>query len=86
MEQDIIILSASNWNMTDDATGEVRKGTTVWYVPKMQQCINPDGTCGQMPAKVTLDYDYLDVVKAHGGAPVDVVATFVIRTKKISNA
>lgn len=82
MEQDIIILSASNWNMVDETTGEVRKGTTLWYMPKIKQCVNPDGTCGQTPAKVILDYEYLETVKAHGGAPVDAKATFVIRTRK----
>lgn len=82
MEQDIIVLSASQWSMADETTGEVRKGTTVWYVYDTGKHVNPDGSCGDVPIKATFDYDYINVIKSHGGAPQKAKATFALRTKK----
>lgn len=82
MEQDIIVLSASQWSMADEQTGEVRKGTTVWYVYDSEKHINPDGSCGEVPIKATFDYDYINVIKAQGGAPLKATAKFALRTRK----
>lgn len=84
MEQNILILSASQWEMADENTGEVRKGTTVWYIYDQEKSVNPDGSCGNVPAKQTMDYDYIEEIKKHGGAPIKAVATFALRTRKNS--
>lgn len=75
MEQKIIILSAKAWEMTDEKSGITRKGTTVWYIPESEQAVNADGSCGVAPVKEIMDYDFVEQVKAVGGAPVHCNAT-----------
>lgn len=82
MEQDIIILSASQWSMTDETTGEIRKGTSLWYCyDKGKKVINEDGSCGDTPAKVSMPYEYIEEVRKRGGAPISARAVFELRTR-----
>ena len=83
MEQDVIILSGSQWDMLDEQTGVHRRGTTIWYVPAdMNPIISSDGTAtGNIPAKASVEYDFLKEIIASGGAPVLARITFVMRTR-----
>lgn len=81
MQQMIVIHSASQWSMADETTGEVRRGTTLWYTFDQSQSINDDGSCGNVPAKITMPFEYLREIQGRGGAPIRAIATMVMRTK-----
>ena len=82
MEQEIFILSSKQWELEDENTGKVRKGTTIWYVSSLNKRVDlKEGLCGEVPAKATLDYEFHESVIAAGGAPTKGRARFVIRTR-----
>lgn len=83
MEQNVIILSADSWSMTDDATGKVLSGVTVFYYPNkdLSQLKNSDTSFGCKPLKVTMPSEFISEIAAVGGCPVSAVANIVIRNK-----
>lgn len=62
METTIIILSATRYEITDEFTGEVTKGITVWFYPsaKFGQFDNGKGQLGRKPCKSSLPFDEFD--------------------------
>lgn len=52
MSDRCLILSADAWNMTDEKTGEVMSGVSVWYVNDYRD--DAEGSFGFKPTKVTL--------------------------------
>ena len=79
MEQEIMLLQSSKWEMTGADGAVTRRGTTIWYVNSMDKRVNPDGTCGEQPCKSSLAYEVNDQIAAHGGCPCRVKARFVIK-------
>lgn len=47
-----LILSADSWNMTDEKSGEMLAGVSVWYVNDYRE--DAEGSFGFKPTKVTL--------------------------------
>ena len=83
MEQNVIILSADFWSMTDEATGLIREGVTVFYFPveTLEPVKNSDTSFGCKPLKVTMEKDFITQIAAVGGCPCKAIAHNVIRTK-----
>lgn len=80
MKQRIIILSADAWTMVDEKTGEVRKGTSIHYVPALEPiCNETDKSYGYKPVKESLEYDFIHQIAEVGGCPCNADVTFVIR-------
>lgn len=80
MEQNIIILSADCWKMTDEKTGEIREGCSIHYIPSLEKCCNEEGkSYGYKPVKESLPVEFINQIKAVGGCPCDAKASFVIR-------
>lgn len=52
MSERCLILSADAWRMTDEKTGEVMVGHSVWYVTDYRQ--DSEGQYGFKPVKVTV--------------------------------
>ena len=67
MTQTVILLSASQFRITNDKTGEVEnEGTTVRYVISDNLSPHADNTrpaIGRSPAKATMPYDYFDTLQ-----------------------
>lgn len=60
MEQNIIILYARPWSMSDETTGVIRSGVTIYYVTsdKLDPKVSEDGTeHGYMPVKQSISVD-----------------------------
>lgn len=67
MEQ-VLILSANKWKITDEKTGEVtRRGSTLHYLSDYQDEAT-DVSIGTKPIKITSSDEVFEVVKK-GGAP-----------------
>lgn len=79
MEQKIIILSASTWEMTTEV-GELKKGCTVWYLPadNIKPVINGN-SAGYAPCKASMPYEFFDIIKEKGGCPIASTASYVMR-------
>ena len=83
LTQKAIVLSASQYRVTDDRTGEVNEGCTVRYL--MADNLNPHEeeakpVKGRVPAKANMPYDY------YGKIPVlpalyEVVCDFSVDSK-----
>lgn len=69
METTIIILSATQYSITDEFSGEVTKGVTVWFYPSSNfgQYDNNKGQRGKKPCKSSLPYDEFDKLKCVPG-------------------
>lgn len=62
MAQRGLILSADKWEMTDERTGELRRGVSIWFVNDYR-----DDTAlavGMKPTKVSGDISMFDQLKA----------------------
>ena len=84
MVEKTIILYAKQWSMTDEETGELRRGTSLWYVPHdMRQVIDmEDELLGQQPAKVSQDFEFYNTLIQAGGCPVAADFDWVLRTRQ----
>lgn len=58
MAEKALVLSADQWNLTDEKTGEMRDGVSFWYVNHYR-----DGENGQKPTKVSVASELFDVVR-----------------------
>lgn len=80
MEQNILILSADSWQMTDEKTGELRTGCSIQYIPGLEKvCNETNKSYGYKPVKESLPQEFIHQVAAAGGCPCDAKVTFVIR-------
>lgn len=63
MSETVLILRAQKWELTDEKTGEVRKGTTVHYVSDYQ--VETATAIGDAPVKVSASPEVFDIIKKH---------------------
>jgi hypothetical protein len=63
MSETVLILRASKWEMTDEKTGEVRKGCTVHYINDYQ--VETPNAVGDAPMKVTATDEVFNEVKKY---------------------
>ena len=63
MEQ-VLILSADKWRMTDEKTGEVRSGVTVHYINDYRE--DTDSSAGYKPIKAPAAEEVFDAIKKQG--------------------
>lgn len=63
MSETVLVLRASKWEMTDDKTGEVRKGCTVHYINDYQ--VETANAVGDAPMKVQASDEVFNEVKKH---------------------
>lgn len=61
MSETVLILRASKWEMTDEKTGEVRKGCTVHYINDYQ--VETANAVGDAPMKVQASDEVFTTVK-----------------------
>lgn len=60
MQEQVLVLSATIYNFTDDKTGETRKGVTIYCV-HLSSAAGIDGnTIGVKPSKYSLPIDFKD--------------------------
>lgn len=59
MKQNVIVLSAKNWALTDEQTGQQRAGISIHYVmsDNLADFTDIDGTRGYQPAKQSIPVD-----------------------------
>jgi|APLak6261680685_1056136.scaffolds.fasta_scaffold12034_2 hypothetical protein len=76
MSETVLVLRASKWEMTDEKTGEVRKGCTVHYINDYQ--VETANAVGDAPMKVQASDEVFTEVKKHKAPGVYEVNT---RTK-----
>lgn len=62
----VLILSADQWELTDETTGEVRRGVTVYFVNAYRESTSK--SIGLRPTKVPAMLDVFDSIRK-GGAP-----------------
>lgn len=53
--QKALVLSADKWELTDEKTGEIRRGLSVWYINDYRE--PTDKFAGFKPSKVTADFE-----------------------------
>lgn len=58
MAEKALVLSADPWEMTDEKTGEVRKGASIWYLNTYRE-----GDLGQKPTKVSVAPELMAQIK-----------------------
>ena len=63
MSETVLILRASKWEMTDEKTGEIRKGCTVHYINDYQ--VETPTAVGDAPMKVSATEEVFTEVKKH---------------------
>jgi hypothetical protein len=63
MSETVLILRASKWELTDEKTGEIRKGCTVHYINDSQ--VETEKAVGDAPMKVQASEDVFAEIKAH---------------------
>lgn len=63
MSETVLVLRASKWEMTDEKTGEVRKGCTVHYINDYQ--VETANAVGDAPMKVQASDEVFAEVKKH---------------------
>jgi hypothetical protein len=56
----VLLLSADPWELTDERTGEIRRGVSFWFVSDYR-----DGSNGLKPTKVSGDSKLLALVSDH---------------------
>ena len=63
MSETVLVLRASKWEMTDEKTGEIRKGCTVHYINDYQ--VETANAVGDAPMKVQASDEVFNEVKKH---------------------
>lgn len=63
MSETVLILRASKWEMTDEKTGEIRKGCTVHYINDYQ--VETPSAVGDAPMKVGATEEVFTEIKKH---------------------
>jgi hypothetical protein len=63
MSETVLILRASKWEMTDEKTGEIRKGCTVHYINDFQ--VETATAVGDSPMKVQASDEVFTEIKKH---------------------
>lgn len=63
MSESVLILRASKWEMTDEKTGEIRKGCTVHYINDYQ--VETANAVGDAPMKVQASDEVFAEIKKH---------------------
>lgn len=76
MSETVLILRASKWELTDEKTGEIRKGCTVHYINDYQ--VETANAVGDAPMKVSATEEVFTEVKKHKAPGIYDMAT---RTK-----
>jgi hypothetical protein len=66
MGEKVLVLSADNWNMVDERTGQPMAGVSVWYVNKYRD--DDVGSLGNKPIKIGATDDTFKVLR-EGGLP-----------------
>ncbi len=66
MSEKVLILSASKWSLTDEKTGELRKGVSLHYVSDYREDTATE--VGFKPIKTSADDTVFDAVQK-GGVP-----------------
>jgi hypothetical protein len=56
----VLLLSADPWELTDERTGEIRRGVSFWFVSDYRE-----GDSGLKPTKVSGDRSLLGLVAGH---------------------
>jgi hypothetical protein len=62
MAQRGLILSADKWEMTDERTGELRRGVSIWFVNDYRE--DTALAVGMKPTKVSGDISMFDQLKS----------------------
>ena len=62
MSERVLVLSADAWSLTDEKTGEVRSGFSVWYVNDYRE--DTETQIGMKPTKITATEEILKVLKS----------------------
>ena len=59
MKQNVIVLSAKNWSLTDEQSGQQRAGISIHYLmtDNLASFTDVDGTRGYIPAKQSIPVD-----------------------------
>lgn len=59
MKQNVTVISAKNWALTDEQTGQQRAGVSIHYLmtDKLVPFTDVDGTRGYVPAKQSIPVD-----------------------------
>lgn len=76
MSETVLILRASKWEMTDEKTGEIRKGCTVHYINDYQ--VETATAVGDAPLKVQATEEVFIEIKKHKAPGIYEIGT---RTK-----
>lgn len=61
MAERALITSADTWEMTDERTGELRRGLSVWYLNEYREDTNT--AIGSKPTKVSGSQELLDEMR-----------------------
>jgi hypothetical protein len=62
MAEKALVLSADAWEMTDEKTGELRKGVSVWFLNDYRE--DTLTSVGFKPTKVSADPSMLDLLRS----------------------
>lgn len=62
MKEKVFILSASRYSFTDESTGEIRKGMTVFYVNDIKPVAPTDTVKGTVPVKANFPYEMFNTL------------------------
>lgn len=63
MKEKVFVLAANRYSFVDENTGEVRKGTTVYYVGDLNPVSPSDSQKGVVPIKANFNYNAFDDFK-----------------------
>lgn len=61
IQQEVIILGVSRYDFADQQTGEVRKGSTVWFYDTAG--VKEENKVGLIPSKASLAYEEFENLK-----------------------
>lgn len=61
MAERALILSCDRWDMTDEKTGEMRRGLSVWYVNDYRD--DTSDAFGYKPTKVSADVELIEQLR-----------------------
>lgn len=95
MSETVFILRATKWELTDEKTGEIRKGCTVHYINDYQ--VETANAVGDAPMKVQASEEVFNEVKKHKAPGIydintrtkpgkDGIATVVVTQAKFKQA
>lgn len=60
MKEKVFVLAANRYNFVDQTTGEIRKGTTVYYVNSLEPVSPSDTQKGCVPVKANFSHEAFD--------------------------